>query len=166
MLKFGTNIKNFLREAVVVSAPEAIAGAMSGNTKTSADATEVLFETADAEGKRVFHSSRFEAQLHVIHSTAASFTQDPDSGEFAPFAQGFDIERQTEAIARDLESYEELRRAMERLVPEKVEYAAFWRRYYFLRKVVEEEDRRRKEVLKGMYLVHPARDMVAERWRC
>lgn len=138
LLKFGTNIKSFLRDAVTVTAPS-----------TSSDSTEVLFETNDAEGKRVIHSSRFDAQLHVIHTSAQSFTSDPDSAEYAEFAKEFDISAKTDAIAADLEKYPELRRAMEKLVPEKVEYAPFWTRYYFLRKVIQEEEVRRREVLKG-----------------
>ncbi|KAH0257943.1 BSD-domain-containing protein, partial [Aureobasidium melanogenum] len=138
LLKFGTNIKSFLRDAVTVTAPS-----------TSSDSTEVLFETNDAEGKRVIHSSRFDAQLHVIHTSAQSFTSDPDSAEYAEFAKEFDIAAKTDAIAADLEKYPELRRAMEKLVPEKVEYATFWTRYYFLRKVIQEEEVRRREVLKG-----------------
>ncbi|CAD0100835.1 unnamed protein product, partial [Aureobasidium mustum] len=130
LLKFGTNIKSFLRDAVTVTAPSA-----------SSDSTEVLFETNDAEGKRVIHSSRFDAQLHVIHTSAQSFTSDPDSAEYAEFAKEFDIAAKTDAIAADLEKYPELRRAMEKLVPEKVEYATFWLRYYFCA--------RRREVLKG-----------------
>ncbi|GAB7349303.1 hypothetical protein MBLNU459_g8444t1 [Dothideomycetes sp. NU459] len=140
LLKFGTNLKNFLRDAVTVTAPA---------PNKDGSSSEVMFETNDAEGKRVFHSSRFDAQLHVIHTTPASFVQDPESAEYAAFDKDFDIERQTDAIAHDLDKYEELRRAMEKLVPEKVEYALFWTRYYFLRKVIEEEERRRKEVLKG-----------------
>lgn len=153
LLKFGTNIRNFLRDAVVVNAPDSIASSFAGKTQGTGSGEgvgEVLFETNDAEGKRVFHTSRFDAQLHVVHTTASSFTQDPESEAYEPFAKEFDIEEQTEAIASDLEKYEELRRAMEKLVPEKVEYKIFWMRYYFLRKVVEEEERRRKEVLKGM----------------
>ncbi|KAG9944903.1 BSD-domain-containing protein, partial [Aureobasidium melanogenum] len=138
LLKFGTNIKSFLRDAVTVTAPS-----------TSSDSAEVLFETNDAEGKRVIHSSRFDAQLHVIHTSAQSFTSDPDSAEYAEFAKEFDIAAKTDAIAADLEKYPELRRAMEKLVPEKVEYATFWTRYYFLRKVIQEEEVRRREVLKG-----------------
>ncbi|KAI4726307.1 BSD-domain-containing protein [Aureobasidium sp. EXF-10728] len=135
LLKFGTGIKSFLRDAVTVTAP----------TATS----EVLFETNDAEGKRVIHSSRFDAQLHVIHTSAQSFTSDPDSAEYGQFAKDFDISAKTDAIAADLDKYPELRRAMEKLVPEKVEYAIFWTRYYFLRKVIQEEEVRRREVLKG-----------------
>ncbi|KAH0137367.1 BSD-domain-containing protein, partial [Aureobasidium melanogenum] len=95
------------------------------------------------------HSSRFDAQLHVIHTSAQSFTSDPDSAEYAEFAKEFDIAAKTDAIAADLDKYPELRRAMEKLVPEKVEYATFWTRYYFLRKVIQEEEVRRREVLKG-----------------
>lgn len=155
LLKFGTNVRNFLRDAVTVTAPEVAAaagakiGVMGRGVGKDGQETEVLFETNDAEGKRVFHSSRFDAQLHVIHTTPASFTKDPDSGEWESFEREFDVEKHTEAIAKDLEKYEELRRAMGKLVPEMVEYKVFWKRYYFLRKVVEEEERRRKEVLKG-----------------
>lgn len=146
LLKFGSNLRNFLREAVTVTGPEGGA-AVTKDGETA----EVLFETNDAEGKRVFHSSRFDAQLHVIHTTPASFIQDPEGDEFTPFANEFDIDKQTEAIAKDLDSYDELRRAMEKLVPEKVNYATFWRRYYFLRTAIEAEEKRRKEVLKGEF---------------
>lgn len=146
LLKFGTNIRNFLRDAVVISAPE--------DDQRKEGEGEVLFETQEpGTGKKIFHSTRLDAQLHAIHTTATSFTQDPaEGGEWDVWMQGFDIDKQTEAIAADLEKYEELRRAMEKLVPEKVEYRAFWMRYYFLRKAVEEEERRRKEVLKGITL--------------
>ncbi|KAI4746349.1 BSD-domain-containing protein [Aureobasidium sp. EXF-12298] len=137
LLKFGTGIRSFLRDAVTVTAP------------SSSSSTEVLFETNDAEGKRVIHSSRFDAQLHVIHTSPQTFTTDPDSAEYTEFAKEFDIAAKTDGIAADLEKYPELRRAMEKLVPEKVEYTVFWTRYYFLRKVIQEEEVRRREVLKG-----------------
>ncbi|KAK4994076.1 hypothetical protein LTR66_005823 [Elasticomyces elasticus] len=150
LLKFGTNIRDFLREAVTIAPPGDEAYGNSKNGHTGANASQdVLFETSDAEGKRVFHSTRFEAQLHVIHTTPSSFLSDPESAEYAPFAQTFDVERETDAIARDLDKFEELRRAMEKLVPERVDYALFWKRYYFLRKVVETEEERRREVLRG-----------------
>jgi hypothetical protein len=144
LLKFGTNIRNFLRDAVVISAPE--------DDQAKEGEGEVLFETQEpGTGKKIFHSTRLDAQLHAIHTTATSFTQDPaEGGEWETWREGFDIDKQTEAIAADLEKYEELRRAMEKLVPEKVEYKVFWMRYYFLRKAVEEEERRRREVLKGI----------------
>ncbi|KAF2227606.1 hypothetical protein BDZ85DRAFT_209615 [Elsinoe ampelina] len=141
LLKFGSNMRSFFRDAVTVTAPEQ--GAEEGTKR------EVLFETNDSEGKRVFHSSRFDAQMHVIVSRQESFLKDPESGEWEGFWRGFDVEGRTEEVARELERYEELRRVFGGLVPEKVEYAVFWGRYFFLKGVVEEEERRRKEVLKG-----------------
>ncbi|KAK5123558.1 hypothetical protein LTR85_002596 [Meristemomyces frigidus] len=148
LLKFGSNVRNFLRDAVTISAPtEADSSKPRG---TDAAGNEVLFETQEpGTGKKVFHTTRLDAQLHAIHTTASSFTEDPQGPQWEAWQRDFDIDRQTEAIAADLDKYEELRRAMEKLVPEKVEYKTFWTRYYFLRKAIEEEERRRKEVLKG-----------------
>ncbi|KAI6860698.1 BSD-domain-containing protein [Hortaea werneckii] len=149
LLKFGSNVRDFLRDAVVITAPT---DADSSKPKgTDAAGNEVLFETTESgTGKKVFHTTRLDAQLHAIHTTASSFTQDPSQGaEWDEWTNSFDIDKQTDAIAQDLEKYEELRLAMEKLVPEKVEYKLFWTRYYFLRKAVEADERRRKEVLKG-----------------
>jgi len=148
LLKFGTNVRNFLRDAVIISAPtDADSSKPRG---TDAAGNEVLFETSEpGTGKKVFHTTRLDAQLHAIHTTASSFTEDPQGPQWEDWKSEFDVEKQTDAIAQDLEKYEELRRAMEKLVPEKVEYKTFWLRYYFLRKAIEEEERRRKEVLKG-----------------
>ncbi len=142
LLKFGTNIRNFLRDAVTIAPPDSALGGDAGSS-------QVLFESRDAEGKRVIHTTRFEAQLHVIHSNLDSFLKDPASPEYAEWAAEFDIEKRTEEIAKDLEAHEELRRAMEKLVPERVEYPQFWKRYYFLRHVIETEEQRRRELLKG-----------------
>lgn len=143
LLRFGSNIRNFLKDTISVTAPE---------PSLTSNASEVLFESKDATtGKRVIHTSRFEAQLHVIHTTATSFTQDPDASEqeWDTFKKGFDIEKETDAIARDLEKYPELRNAMEKYVPEQVDYKNFWTRYYFLRSVVGMQEEKRKELLKG-----------------
>ncbi|PNS15110.1 BSD domain-containing protein [Sphaceloma murrayae] len=142
LLKFGSNIQKFFRDAVTVTAPETGAEGRDGQR-------EVLFETNDSEGKRVFHSSRFDAQLHVIMSSKESFLKDPESGEWAGFKERWDVEKKTDDIAKELDRYEELRGVFGTLVPERVEYGTFWARYYFLKGVVEEEERRRKEVLKG-----------------
>ncbi|KAF2398898.1 BSD-domain-containing protein [Trichodelitschia bisporula] len=141
LLRFGSNIRDFLSEAVTIAPPSA-EEVDSGNSK-------VLFESRDADGKRVIHTTRFDAQLHVIHCSMDSFLSDPASDEYEPWTKTFDVEKQTAQIARDLEEYDELRRAMEKLVPEKVEYAQFWQRYYFLRHVIESEEKRRRELLKG-----------------
>ena len=141
IFKFGANIGNFLKDAVSIAPP---------TEETNADGSrKVLFESKDKDGKRVIHSTRFDAQLHAIHSSLESFIKDPISPEYEKWKEEFDVERKTAAIATDLEKYEELRRTMEKLVPEKVEYPLFWTRYYFLRMVIETEEQRRREMLKG-----------------
>lgn len=138
ILRFGMNIGQKLREAVSILPPD------------TDESGKLLFESKDAEGKRVIHATRFEAQLHVIHSNLESFSKDPVSDEWPSFKKEFNVEVKTDEIAADLEKYPELRSAMEKLVPEQVEYAEFWTRYYFLRLVVETEEKKRKELLKGM----------------
>ncbi len=141
LLKFGTNIRNFLRDAVSIAPPAA--GADKGST--------VLFESKDAQGKRVIHTTRFDAQLHVIHSSLNSFTKDPISEEYAPWAKDFNVESKTDDISKDLEKYEDLRTAMEKLVPDQVAYGDFWKRYYFLRHSIETAEARRRDLLKGWH---------------
>lgn len=145
LLRFGTNIRNFLRDAVAVSAPDE---QQPGNRQPG----EVLFESRDpTSGKRVIHTSRFDAQLHVIHTTLTSFTQDPSGagGQWEDFKREFDIDKMTTRIAEDLDKYSELRNSMEKVVPETVDYKDFWTRYYFLRHVVEVQEEKRKELLQG-----------------
>lgn len=143
LLRFGSNIRNFLKDTISVTAPE---------PSLTSNSSEILFESKDAlTGKRVIHTSRFEAQLHVIHTTATTFTQDPDASEqeWETFKKNFDTEKETDAIAKDLDKYPELRNAMEKYVPEQVDYKDFWTRYYFLRYVIGMQEEKRKELLKG-----------------
>lgn len=137
--RLGTGLRDFLRTSITVAPPSA--DDASGKRR---------FESKDAEGRRVVHATRFDAQLHVIHTQVQNFTSDPVDDEFASWKSSCDIQAKTEEIAKDLALYEELRRTMERLVPEQVEYKTFFTRYYFLRHVVETEERKRKELLKGM----------------
>lgn len=143
LLKFGTNIRNFLREAVTIAPPAEDAQGQPG---------AVLFESKDSSGKKVVHATRFDAQLHVIHSSVDSFLRDPVSPEWEGWRKSFDVDKKTDEIAKDLEKHAELRTAMEKCVPEKVEYGTFWERYYFLRHVIESEEQRRREMLKGAYI--------------
>jgi BSD domain len=142
LLRFGTNIRQFLRDAVAIAPPSEGAAGSKNNGG-------VLFESKDSSGKRVIHTTRFDAQLHVIHSSFDSFTKDPISDEWPNFGDGFKSDEKTEDISNDLSKYPDLRRAMEELVPEKVDYQDFWCRYYFLRLVIQTEEQKRKELLQG-----------------
>lgn len=148
LLKFGTNVRNFLRDAVTIAPPSD----EDQKSKDEGGSSRVLFESKDQDGKRVIHTTRFDAQLHAIHSSLDSFVKDPESAEYDKWQKEFDVEKKTDSIATDLEKYEELRKAMEKLVPEKVEYKTFWSRYYFLRMVIESEEQRRRDMLKGLLL--------------
>ncbi|KAI9864164.1 MAG: hypothetical protein M1824_005559 [Vezdaea acicularis] len=150
LLKFGTNIRNFLRDAVTISAPA------EGTEAEPGQPAKILFESKGEDGKRVIHTTRFDAQLHVIHCSADSFIKDPASAEYAPWAARFAVDSKTDDIARHLDKYKELRGAMEKLVPDRVAYADFWKRYYFLRHVIETEEQRRRELLKVLISSRPA----------
>lgn len=138
LLRFGSNVRDFLRDAIQVAPPA-----------DGAEGSTVLFESKDASGKRVIHTSRFDAQLHVIHTSTDSFAKDPAGDEYNKFTEDFDVEKKTADIASDLEKYPELRTTMEKLVPDQISYPDFWKRYYFLRRSIEDAESRRKELLKG-----------------
>lgn len=140
LLRFGSNIRDFLKEAVSVAPPNSEQG------------STVLFESKDASGKRVIHASRQDAQLHVIHTTTEGFAKDPETAEFVTWGKEFDVEKKTKDISDDLNKYPELRSTMEKLVPDQVPYADFWRRYYFLRHGLDVAEARRRDLLKGTYL--------------
>lgn len=138
LLRFGGNVRDFLRDAINIAPPD-------GN---SSDST-VLFESKDSKGKRVIHTSRFDAQLHVIHTSTDSFMKDPSKEEYESWSKEFDIEKKTDDIAGDLDKYPELRITMEKLVPDQIPYADFWKRYYYLRHGIETAEARRRDLLKG-----------------
>lgn len=142
LLKFGSNIRDFLQNAITIAPP---------SESPDNQGSMVLFESKDAQGKRVIHTSRFDAQLHVIHTNTESFLKDPSgtSDEFESWVKGFDIDAKTADISADLAKYPELRTTMEKLVPDQVSYAEFWKRYYFLRHGIETAEARRRDLLKG-----------------
>ncbi|KAI0408488.1 BSD-domain-containing protein [Xylaria palmicola] len=139
LLKFGTNIRDFFRDAIVVKPAASDAEGGGGNR----------FESKDDSGKRVIHSSRYDAQLHVLHTAEKSFTEDPATAEFAAWGKDFDADAKTDSISADLAKYPELRANMEKLVPDRVPYTDFWKRYYFLRHSIETAEARRRDLLKA-----------------
>ncbi|KAL2197813.1 hypothetical protein P885DRAFT_76520 [Corynascus similis CBS 632.67] len=141
LLRFGSNLRDFFRDAITIAPPE-------GNEAEN-QGSAVLFESKDAHGKRVIHTSRFDAQLHVIHTSPERLTKDGTGAEFEAWSKEFDIDKKTADISSDLEKYPELRSTMEKLVPDQVPYADFWKRYYFLRHGIETAEARRKDLLKA-----------------
>ncbi|TGZ79634.1 hypothetical protein EX30DRAFT_333192 [Ascodesmis nigricans] len=149
LAKFGSQIGAFLRDAVTIAPPE------ESDSTGANQQTELLFETkaGSTAGKQIY-TSRLDAQLHLLHTNVELFKEDPKPEGFKTFSEGFkvDAKETTERIAADLERYPELRKAMEALVPETVEYAKFWVRYYFFREELDKDEQKRKELLKGAAL--------------
>lgn len=85
LLKFGSNIRNFLSDAVTIAAP-------ASGSQAEKDGA-VLFESKDSSGRKVVHATRFDAQLHVIHSTLDSFLKDPASPQWEAWKKDFDAGR-------------------------------------------------------------------------
>lgn len=141
LLRFGSNIRNFLRDAVTIAPP---------STLSDTEAGTIVFESKDATGKRIIHTTRFDAQLHAIHTCLDSFTKDPISDEYESWKKSFSVEEKTEDISRYLKTYPELRASMEKLVPDVISYADFWTRYHFLKFTIETAEARRKDLLKGI----------------
>ncbi|KAI0395531.1 BSD-domain-containing protein [Xylariaceae sp. FL0594] len=138
LLKFGSNIRDFFRDAIIVNP----AG-------SEVDGGGNRFESKDDTGKRVIHSSRYDAQLHVLHTNEKSFTEDPATAEYTIWVKDFDVGAMTDSISADLAKYPELRANMEKLVPDRVPYIDFWKRYYFLRHSIETAEARRRDLLKA-----------------
>ncbi|PUU72646.1 hypothetical protein B9Z19DRAFT_1008907 [Tuber borchii] len=145
LLKFGSNIGSFLRDAVTIAPPEEKVGADGSR--------EIVFEAKGMdEGKRQIYTTRLDAQLHLLHSNHELFKTGSDTDSFKVWVKDFDAEKKTNQIVADLEKYPELRNTMEKLVPDIVQYSDFWARYYFLRNELDMEEQKRKELLKGATL--------------
>ena len=144
LLRFGSNLRDFFSDAIKIAPPAEGQAGPSGPSPSA-----VLFESKDAQGKRVIHATRFEAQMHVIHTNPESFTKDPSGPEYATWSTTFDVDKKTEGISLLLSEDPELRATMEKLVPDQIRYADFWRRYFFLRHGIETAEERRKALLKG-----------------
>lgn len=150
LLRFGGNVRDFLRDAISIAPPD-----------TTDGKSTVLFESKDSKGKRVIHTSRFDAQLHVIHTTTDGFMKDPSKEEYEEWSKTFDIEKKTGDISDDLNKYPELRTTMEKLVPDQIPYADFWKRYYYLRHGIEVAEARRRDLLKGEEIICSSMKKVA-----
>ena len=100
------------------------------------------------------HADRLDAQLQNIHSSLDSFLKDPAGPEYDQWKKAYDSDKRSKDVATDLDKHPELRAAMNKLVPEKIDYATFWRRYHFLKRVAEVEEDRRRDDARGILLCY------------
>lgn len=139
--KYAADIGRFIKEAVVIE--DAEDDARGG----------VLFDQSSARRQQVF-LNRMERQLSELQNDVAriaAFTPPaedaPDGKAYAEFVSDFSADDNTAEIAEQLERYPELRKTMEELVPEKLEYKEFWLRYYWLVAKLKIEEERRKRLM-------------------
>ncbi|KAK9492921.1 hypothetical protein V1508DRAFT_126215 [Lipomyces doorenjongii] len=138
----GKEVSDFLKDAVTIDPGE---DEYAEGTKTPIS-KDVLFDVPE-DIKRQIYTTRLDAQLHALHTSVEPFLADSDDVAYEEFAKGFSVDSQTATIAGDLDHYPELRKLMEKLVPEKITYEEFWKRYYFLRDQINQEELRRKQLL-------------------
>lgn len=134
--KVGQDLRALMRETVSVTGP---------GTGVSTPQSDILFN-APEDVRQQIYSTRFDAQLHSLHTSEEPFTQSDDA-EFDKFAKTFDIGNQTDTIAADLEKYPALRKLMEKLVPEQIVYNEFWARYYYMYQQICDQEENRKKLL-------------------
>ncbi|KAF8453298.1 hypothetical protein BGX38DRAFT_413267 [Terfezia claveryi] len=153
LLKWGTTIGNFLKEAVTVAPPEGEEFADEASNSNPNSEPSILFDqgtsSGEGEGKRQIYTTRLDAQLHLLHTSHDLFLTNPAIPSFTNWSNSFSAEKRTERIASDLGTYPELRSTMEKLVPAEVKYVDFFKRYYFLRTELDAEEQKRKELLRG-----------------
>ncbi|KAK9238195.1 hypothetical protein V1525DRAFT_401807 [Lipomyces kononenkoae] len=140
----GKDVGEFLKDAVTIDPGEE--QEYNEATRTPGGNRDVLFDVPE-DIKRQIYTTRLDAQLHALHTSVEPILADSDDTAFAEFAKTFSADAQTTTIAQDLDHYPELRKLMEKVVPEKVTYEEFWKRYYFLREQINQEEVRRKQLL-------------------
>ncbi|KAK9369604.1 hypothetical protein V1509DRAFT_619988 [Lipomyces kononenkoae] len=140
----GKDVSEFLKDAVTID-PAEDEYYYNEATRTPVG-RDVLFDVPE-DIKRQIYTTRLDAQLHALHTSVEPILADSDDAAFKEFAERFSADAQTGIIAQDLDHYPELRKLMEKVVPEKVTYEEFWKRYYFLREQINQEELRRKQLL-------------------
>ena len=99
-------------------------------------------------------TSRTDAMLHDLHSTQELLLSDPEvksDPSYTEWDKSFSAEQHTDEIAALLERYPELRSLMDSLVPEKIPYKDFWKRYLFQKSKIDAEEAKRKQVFENSH---------------
>jgi hypothetical protein len=150
--KFGKDFKSIVKEAITVAAPndtsydrQTKSPSISSNDGEDLP-SEVLFNVPEDIRNQIY-STRLDAQLHALHTSAEPFLTTTKEDGFDDFSTSFDVSLHTDEIAKDLDKYAQLRSLMESLVPEKISYDQFWTKYYYMRKQLAEQEKKRKMLL-------------------
>lgn len=146
--KVGKDVKTLLRDTVSIDGPNHQVDRDDVDMEAGEDASsEVLFNVPEDIRNQIY-STRLDAQLHALHTSAEPFLATGKEDQFVEFqAKEFNLDKMTDTITEDLKEYPSLRKLMEQLVPDKVAYDQFWAKYYYMRKQISDQEQRRKKLL-------------------
>ncbi|ORZ25735.1 hypothetical protein BCR42DRAFT_400813 [Absidia repens] len=148
--KFGTEVIHVLNQTITVLEPEEEEGSQQQHD----------YNQSNRGGPRIF-ASRTEAMIAKLQTDHDALLTDPKATLMAnhnekqiqvleTFNTGFNIEEYTPEISRLLEGSPDLRRTMEDLVPQQVDYTTFWRRYFYHAWSIDQEEQKRQMIFKGV----------------
>ncbi|KAI9297595.1 hypothetical protein K502DRAFT_340061 [Neoconidiobolus thromboides FSU 785] len=127
--KLTENVSTFLKQAVVIEAPD---------------------EIRDQETKMIF--DRKFAKLIKLQSSSTTYIEDPSTSDkkeaFEAFINGFDFNNLQEQNKELLKENSEMLRIFERIVPTSIDEETFWKRYYFNVHMLEQEEIERKKLIR------------------
>ncbi|KAI7877935.1 hypothetical protein K492DRAFT_238885 [Lichtheimia hyalospora FSU 10163] len=139
MQKFGTEVMQTLNKTITVLNPD------DPSTTQGKQSSEQHDSTKQPTSTRVF-ANRKDQLLAEMRSNEDTFLNDVNDTKDM---EQFDAEKRTEEIAKLLDEYSELREMMDNLVPVKVSYVLFWKRYFYHAWKIEEDDKKRQLITKA-----------------
>jgi len=89
-----------------------------------------------------YGTTRYQQDLYKLHTDEAGYFEKSTSSE------KFDVDAKTKEISDLLQEYPELNNLMNKLVPVKLAYGAFWERYFQQHAVIEEAEAKRNQLKK------------------
>lgn len=139
-LEYATKVRSFIQKNVLdPEQPDNLLDANKGDLDEHEAA--VLFNVPD-ENTRIY-ATRTEAQLHTLHTLQDLYLTDAADAGYAAFS--VDLDEKTEEIASLLKKHKSLQTLMSQLVPARVSYEEFWKRYYYMYgQIVAQEEKRRR----------------------
>ncbi|KAI8327497.1 hypothetical protein BC941DRAFT_519690 [Chlamydoabsidia padenii] len=150
MQKFGTEVLQVLNKTITVLEPD---------TDKDDDMEKTDHLLSSDSRPRIF-ASRAEALVAKLQTDRDTLLTDPKQPLMAnndekqlkvleTFNAGFNIEEYTAEISRLLDDSPDLRQTMDDLVPIKVDYTTFWKRYFYHTWRIDQEEQKRKLIVKG-----------------
>ncbi|KAI7882055.1 BSD-domain-containing protein [Lichtheimia hyalospora FSU 10163] len=135
--KFGSEVMDVVTKAITVLEPE--------------EDTTNGQSSSEGSNPRIY-ATRKEALLAKMRVDPETYMQEPeDSKVHETFNAGFNIQEYTDEIASLLKQHTDLENIMHELVPVKVDYTTFWKRYFYRAWCIEQDEQKRQMIVKGAH---------------